>query len=399
MTNTNTTKRGTLYIALELGWDNWLLASATQAGEKPRFKQVPGRNLDKLREEIAKAKKRFGLPPDAPVFTCFEAGRDGFWLHRALTSMGIVNVVCDSAAIEVNRRKKHVKTDPVDAAKLLNLLCRYHGGERKVWSVVNVPAVEDEDRRQLHRGLKDVQNQQTECSNRIKGLLASQGLDAAVDAEFRTTLAELRDWAGRPVSAAMQQRILQEFAVWETLHRQVRDACNEQERLLREGKDPYLDQVRRLLGLRGVGVRSAWVLVTELFCWRDIKNRKQLGSLVGLTPTPYRSGKSDREQGISKAGNKHVRGLIVELAWMWRRWQPKSALSQWYERRFAAGNKRTRKIGIVALARKLLIALWRYVKDGELPAGAETKDWQLLVNSTARRRAKAAQVAAAAASV
>ena len=144
---------------------------------------------------------------------------------------------------------------------------------------------------------------------------------------------------------------------------------------------------------------SAWTLVTELFCWRDIKNGKQLGSLVGLTPTPYHSGKSEREQGISKAGNKHVRGLIVEVAWMWLRWQPRSALSQWYERRFGMGNKRTRKIGIVALARKLLIALWRYVKEGKLPEGAETKDWQLLVNSTARRHAKAAQVAAAAASV
>lgn len=398
-TSTNTAKTGTLYIALELGWDKWLLACATQAAEKPRFKQVPARDLDKLREEIAKAKKRFGLPPDAPVCTCFEAGRDGFWLHRALASMGIVNVVCDSGAIEVKRRRKHVKTDPVDAAKLLNLLCRYHAGERKVWSVVNVPSVEDEDRRQLHRGLKDVQEQQTECSNRIKGLLASRGLDAAVDANFRTTLAELRDWAGRPVPSALQQRILQEFAVWETLHRQVRDAANEQERLLREGQEPYLDQVRQLLGVRAVGVRSAWVLVTELFCWRDLENRKQLGSLVGLTPTPFRSGKSEREQGISKAGNKHVRGLIVELAWMWLRWQPHSALSQWYDRRFASGNKRTRKIGIVALARKLLIALWRYVKDGKLPEGAEEKDWRLNVSSTARRHARVAAAEAAAALV
>src|SRR5262249_15528739 len=154
-------------------------------------------------------------------------GRDGFWLHRALTGMGIVNVVVDSGAIEVNRRRKHVKSDPVDAGKLLNLLCRYHGGEGKVWSVVHVPRVADEDRRQLHRGLKDLQRQQTECSNRIKGLLASQGLDAPVDAKFRTRLAQLRDWAGQPVPAGLERRILQEYAVWETLHRQVRDAANE----------------------------------------------------------------------------------------------------------------------------------------------------------------------------
>jgi transposase len=298
--------------------------------------------------------------------------------------------VVDSGAIEVNRRRKHVKSDPVDAAKLLNLLCRYHGGERKVWSLVNVPTVADEDRRQLHRGLKDLQRQQTECSNRIKGLLASQGLEAKVAADFRATLAALRDWAGQPVPAGLRERVLQEFAVWEALHRQVRDAANAQERRLREGTEPYLEKVRRLLGLKAVGVRSAWILVTELFAWRQIQNGKERGALVGLTPTPYDSGKSEREQGISKAGNKHVRSLIVELAWLWLRWQPGSALSQWYQRRFGSGNKRARKIGIVALARKLLIALWRYVDQGELPEGAQEKDWRLRVDATARRHAQAA---------
>jgi transposase len=380
----------TLYIALELGQDKWLMACATQAAQKPRYRGLPARDLTRLQEEIAKAKRRFGLPDDAPVCTCYEAGRDGFWLHRALTQRGITNVVVDSGAIEVNRRRKHVKSDPVDAAKLLNLLCRYHGGERKVFSVVHVPTVADEDRRQLHRGLKDLQRQQTECNNRIKGLLASQGLEAPVDADFRTTLDALRDWAGQPVPAGLRERVLQEFAVWEALHRQVRDAANEQERRLREGKEPYLEKVRQLLGLKAVGVRSAWILVTELFSWREIKNGKELGALVGLTPVPYDSGKRTREQGISKAGNKHVRSLIVELAWLWLRWQPRSALSQWYAQRFGSGNKRARKIGIVALARKLLIALWRYLKDGEVPEGAEEKDWRLRVSSTARRHAKAA---------
>src|SRR6516164_8115883 len=188
-----------LDIALELSQDKWLLACATAAAEKPRFRPVPARELARLDQEIAKAKERFGLPAEAPVYTCYEAGRDGFWLHRALTSRGIHHVVVDSSSIEVDRRKKRVKTDPVDAAKLLNLLCRYHSGERKVWRVVQVPRVADEERRQLHRGLKDLQRQQTECSNRIKGLLASCGLEAAVDADFRTTLAALRDWAGQPV--------------------------------------------------------------------------------------------------------------------------------------------------------------------------------------------------------
>jgi transposase len=383
----------TLYIALELGQDKWLLACATEAAQKPRLRTLPARDLDRLAEEIAKAKARFELPADAPVCTCYEAGRDGFWLHRALTSRGIGNVVVDSSSIEVDRRCKRVKTDSVDAGKLLNLLCRYHGGERKVWRVVQVPMVADEERRQLHRGLKDLQRQQTQCSNRIKGLLASCGLEAAVDADFPTTLVALRDWADQPVPAALQQRILQEYAVWQALHRQVREAANEQERRLRAGQEPYLDQVRRLMGLKAVGVRSAWVLVAELFAWRGIKNGKELGSLVGLVPMPYHSGKSEREQGISKAGNKHVRALIVELAWLWLRWQPGSALSRWYERRFGSGNKRARKIGIVALARKLLIALWRYLERGELPEGAVEKDWRLRVDSTARRHARAAGAA------
>lgn len=389
-----TTTTATLYVALELGQDKWLLASATQTAEKPRLRGLPARDLKLLQEEIVKAKARFGLPPDAPVCTCYEAGRDGFWLHRALTSLGIHNVVVDASSIEVNRRQKHAKTDPLDAAKLLKLLCRYHGGERKVWSIVHVPSVADEDNRQLHRGLKDWQRQQTECSNRIKGLLASQGLNAAVDAHFRTALADLRDWAGQPVPAGLQQRILQEYAVWETLHRQVRDAANEQERRWRDDPAPYLDKIRRLLGLKAIGVRSAWVLVQELFAWRGIKNGKELGALVGLTPMPYSSGNSQREQGISKAGNKHVRSLIVELAWLWLRWQPGSALSRWYEHRFGAGNRRARKVGIVALARKLLIALWRYAEQGVVPAGATLKDWRLCVSSTARRHASQAAAAA-----
>jgi transposase len=380
----------TLHVALELGQDQWVLALATQAAQKPRLRNVPARALKRLAEEIAKAKARFGLPADAPVRTCYEAGRDGFWLHRALQQRGIDNVVVDSSSIEVDRRSKRVKNDPVDATKLVSLLCRYHAGERKVWRVVRVPAIVDEDRRQRHRGLKDLQRQQTECSHRIKGLLASCGLDAEVKAPFRTTLAERRDWSGQPVPAGLAQRILREFAVWEALHGQVRDAANEQERRLREGDEPYLAKVRRLMGLKAVGVRSAWILVAELFAWRDLKNGQELAALVGLTPMPYDSGQTQREQGISKAGNKPVRGLIVELAWMWLRWQPGSVLSQWYERRFGAGNKRARKVGIVALARKLLIALWRYVEHGELPVGAQEKDWRLLVDSTARRHAKLA---------
>ena len=379
-----------LYVALELGRDQWHLAFATQAAERPRLRAVPARDLDRLAAEIARAKDRFRLPADAPVRTCSEAGRDGFWVHRALAARGIDNVVVDSSSIEVDRRRKRVKSDPVDAAKLLSLLCRYHAGEHKVWRVVRVPAVADEDRRQLHRGLKDLQRQQTECSNRIRGLLASCGLTAVVNARFRDTLAGLRDWAGDPVPAGLQGRLLQEFAVWEAVHAQVCQAGNEQERRLRTGTEPHLEKVRRLMGLKAVGVRTAWVLVAELFAWRNIRNGRELGALAGLTPVPYQSGQSDREQGISKAGNTHVRALIVEAAWLWLRWQPGSDLSRWYARRFGAGGRRARKVGIVAVARKLLVALWRYADRGEVPAGAVERDWRVRVNSKLRQRAKAA---------
>jgi transposase len=386
-------KTTTLYLAFELGWDKWLLAFATQPAEKPRLRRIPARDIESLLQEIAKAKQRFGLPEGAPVCCCYEAGRDGFWLHRCLTHHGLTNLVVDAASIEVNRRAKQAKTDPVDAGKLLSLLIRYHQGERKAWSVVRPPAVEDEDRRQLHRGLKDLQNQRTECSNRIKGLLASLGLDVVVDGGFPRALEALRDWQGQPVPAGMRRRLLQEHAVWETLQRQIRDVENARERQLREGQAPWLEKVRRLMSLKAIGIHSAWVFVLELFGWRQIKKGKELGSLAGLVPVPYASGQSEREQGISKAGNRHVRGMVVEIAWMWLRLQPASKLSQWYQRRFGSGNKRGRKVGIVALARKLLIALWRYVEHGELPEGAEEKDWRLRVSSTARRQARAAQPA------
>lgn len=204
-----TTTHG-LFLAYELGWDKWLLAFATAPAQTPRFRKVAARDINALLQEIAKAKQRFGLPADTPVFSCYEAGRDGFWLHRCLEQHGVHNVVVDSSSIEVNRRAKQAKSDPIDAGKLLTLLIRYHQGERKVWSVVNVPGVGDEDRRQLHRGLKDLQRQQTECSNRIKGLLASLGIDAEVRVDFREQLPGLRDWQGQAVPAGLQRRVLQE---------------------------------------------------------------------------------------------------------------------------------------------------------------------------------------------
>lgn len=380
MTTTNhtstTPNANGLFVACELALDKWLLAFATQPAQKPRFRSIPARDIPRLLEEISKAKKRFGLPEQAPVFTCYEAGRDGFWLHRCLGQHRIHNIIVDSASIQVDRRARRRKDDGIDAGQLVSLLLRYHHGERKVCSVINVPAPRDEDRRHLHRGLKELQQQRTECSNRIKGLLFSQGIDAKVDKNFAERLGQLRDWEGKAVPAGMQQRLLQEFAVWQTVHEQIQQLEEQQLQQLDKGKGAHLQQMRLLLRLKGIGKRTAWVLVLELFSWRQIRNGKELGALVGLAPVPYRSGQSDREQGLSKAGNRQVRSLMVELAWLWRRYQPHSQLSQWYEKRFAKGNRRARKSGICALARKLLIALWRWACKGEWPEGAVEKDWR-----------------------
>jgi transposase len=366
-----------LYVAFELSWSEWKLAFATGPVENPRLKSVGGRDTQALLREIANAKKRFGLPDDAPVHSCYEAGRDGFWLHRFLESQGINNVVVDSASIEVKRRRRRRKTDRLDAGKLLSMLIRWHQGERNVWSVVQVPSVVDEDRRHLHRDLLELKAERTQHTNRIKGLLAGCGLALPnIDAQFPEVLAKLRTWDGQPVPLELQQRLVREHERWQLVDRQIKDLTNERARRIRTSKDKGMDKVRQLLRLRGIGPNSAWLYVMEFFGWRRIRNRKQLAALAGLTPTPHQSGDSDHEQGISKAGNRRLRTMAVEIAWCWLQYQPGSALSKWYQKRFAKGSSRQRRIGIVALARKLLVALWRFLETGQVPGGAETVAWK-----------------------
>jgi transposase len=366
-----------MYLAFELGEKDWKLAFTIGLGQKPRLRSMPARDLPRLQAEMAKAKKRFGQAADATVKSCYEAGRDGFWLHRYLTACGVENSVVDSASIEVNRRLRRAKTDRLDAGKLVNLLLRYHGGEKKVWSVVRVPNLAAEDGRQLHRELEELKDERTEHINRIKGLLASQGLALpTVNAQFPQWLAEARLWDGAAVPPDLQRRLLREHERWQVLGQQINGLERERRQRIRCDATPHVEQVRSLLELCGVGLNGAWLLVYELFAWREFSNRKQVGGCVGLTPTPYQSGDSRREQGISKAGNRRLRRLLVELAWCWLRWQPDSELSRWYMYRFGAGNGRSRKLGVVALARKLLIALWKYLKFGDLPAGARFATWQ-----------------------
>lgn len=373
-TDSTTPSAPVLYLAFELSWNTWKLAFTIGAGQPPRIRSIPARAIEALMREITKAKQRFGLPEDTPVISCYEAGRDGFWLHRFLLHEGVQNQVVDSASIEVNRRKRRAKSDRLDAIKLVSMLIRWHNGEKRVWAVVHVPTVADEDRRQLHRELIRLKAERTGHDNQIKGLLAGLGLSVVIDAKLPERLDNLRQWDGTGVPPGLRQRLVRQFERRQGVSRQIRELETERRERIRHDPDPQMDQVRRLLRLRAIGPNTAWLLVREVFGWRGIRNRRELGSLAGLTPSPYDSGKTRREQGISKAGNRRVRWMMIELAWLWLRYQPRSELSQWFRRRFGEGNSRLRKVGIVALARKLLVALGKYLATGEIPAGAEVSE-------------------------
>ena len=364
---------GKLYLALELSQAEWKLGFTIGLGQAPRLKNLKARQLEGLKREIEQAKERFGLRKETVVLSCYEAGRDGFWLHRYLEWLGVNNRVVDSASIEVNRRFRRVKTDRLDVGKLLNMLVRYDQGETKVWSVVHVPQMEEEDQRQLHRELMALKRERTHHINRMKGLLASQGIVLEVKREFLEELESVRLWDGSSVPVRLQLLLVREHERLALVREQIHRVETTRKEVLRTSQDPAVEQVRRLLQLKGIGLNSAWVYVMEFFAWRAFRNRRELGCLAGLTPTPYRSGESAREMGISKAGNRPVRAMAVEIAWVWLRNQPNSQLSRWYRKRFAKGGSRVRRIGIVALARKLLIALWQYVEKGILPQGAQLK--------------------------
>jgi len=319
----STTPQRQLFVALELGWTKWNLGMSTGVGTPPRLRTIAARDIAGLQAELARAKEKFHLPADAPVASCYEAGRDGFWLHRFLVAHGISNRVVDSSSIEVNRRARRAKSDGLD------------------------------------RELLALKVESTKHVNRIKGLLASCGLTVEVDDTLPTLLAELRSWDDLPLPPELHQRLVREHVRWQLARRQIKDLDNLRDRRLRGDETPQIELVRRLMELRAIGTNSAWLFVREFFAWRQIRNRRELAALAGLTPTPYQSGDVAHEQGISKAGNHRMRTMLVEIAWCWLRFQSQSELAQWYQRRFGQGNSRQKKIGIVALARKLLVALWK----------------------------------------
>jgi transposase len=362
-----------LYLAFELGIDEWKLGFTTDPAAKPRMRVMPARDLGRLTREIAEAKKWFGLPESAAVRSCYEAGRDGFWLHRYLVSRGIANVVVDSSSIEVKRRLRRAKSDRLDARKLLAMLLRYHAGERDVWSVVRVPTVADEDQRQLHRELRTLKKDHTRVTNRVKGLLAHQGIRLPKGTDVGAALDTLRLWDGSAVPAALRARLQRDWEHARFLSTKIRELERERQHAIAHGRGQAVDKVRQLLRLRAIGPTGAWVSVNEFFGWRQFRNRKEVGAAAGLTPTPYQSGGEHREQGISKAGSRHIRAVAIDMARCWLRYQPRSRLSRWYQARFGRGGTRARKVGIVALARKLLIELWRFLEFGVVPEGARLK--------------------------
>jgi transposase len=363
-----------LCIAFELGEGQWKLTLGAGFEGRVVRRTVAARDTQAILRTIEQVKPRLGLEVGGRVFSCYEAGRDGFWLHGFLLAHGIDNVVVDSASIEVNRRRKRAKTDRLDGEALLDLLQRHlRGGRRKVWSVVRVPTREEEDARHLHRELLTAKRDRTRVTNRIRGLLANQGLTLGGLRDLPSQLRAQRLWDGQPLPEALHERLEREWAQVEQLTERIRAIETERRARWKAGQDRATEAARRLYALRGIGANGAWLYAMELFGWREFRNGKEVGSFAGLTPTPYTSGEREREQGIGKDGNRRVRAMAVELAWAWLRFQPQSALARWYERRFGGGSKRLRKIGIVALARKLLVAVWRYLETGTLPEGAELK--------------------------
>jgi transposase len=363
-----------LYLAFELGSTKWVLAcTARTATSRPRVRQIAAGDLAALQREILAAKARCGLPLTAPVVSCYEAGRDGFWLHRWLVGHDIDNVVVDSSSIEVPRRARRAKTDRLDAGKLLQLLLRWAGGEPRVWSVVHVPTPEAEAGRQLTREIATVRSDRTQVRNRVLGLLVTQGIRCELTRQFLERLASLQTGDGRPLAAAWRDRLGREWAHLQVI--EARLAALEQARTaaIAAGADRVAQVAQQLSQLRGIGETSAALFSAELFGTRTFANGRQLGALTGLVPVPYRSDQRVQDQGISKAGRAELRRVSVQVAWCWLRWQPDSALAVWFTRRFAAAGGRSRRIGIIGLARKLVIALWRFVVHGVVPDGAQLK--------------------------
>lgn len=353
-----------LCMALDLGASKWHVAFMRDTTQRPKVHVVTAGDFTTLLEKAALAKKRLGLAADAPTSSCYEAGRDGFWIHRELVKRGVDSHVIDPASIEVERRWRKRKTDGIDTKKLLVQLVRFVGGDKHAFRTVNVPDEAAEDARRVTRERRRLKKESAQHQTRIRALLATIGVR-----EERVTVPSLRA-DGQPVPPLLRAELDREMERLKLVREHLRTVEGNIKTYVETSPDATAEKCRTLSSLKGIGIRSAAALSLELFGWRQLRNRRQVGALAGLTGTPHQSGDVDREQGISKAGNESIRTLMVELAWGWLRYQPSSDLSRWFAQRFGGGKSRQRRIGIVAMARKLLVALWRFVDQGVVPPGA-----------------------------
>ena len=372
-----TERNSTIFVAIELSQKTWLVTLHSPDKDKISRHKLEGGDhagllglINRVRDRAARA---LGAVP--AVVSCYEAGYDGFWLHRLLMAAGITNYVIDPSSIAVEQRARRVKTDRIDGEKILRTLMAYLRGEPRVARMVRVPTPELEDARRATRERHRLVKEQTAHTNRIKGLLRLHGFAVGNPRrrDWLTGLAQQRDCQGQAVPPRILTEIENEHARLMLVRKQL-DAI-ERAPAAADPTPAAAEMTRRseqLLRLKSLGPAFSTTLTQEVF-YKDFSNRREVGSYFGLAPSPWQSGGTDRDQGISKAGNPRARCAAVELSWLWLRHQPDSELSQWFRQRTLNASKRTKRIAIVALARKLMVALWRYLTTGLVPAGALLK--------------------------
>lgn len=370
---------GTIFVAIELSQRTWLMTMHSPDRERFSRHKLAGGDHAGLLGLIASVRSRVARQLGAVprVMSCYEAGYDGFWLHRLLSQAGITNLVFDPASIAVEQRARRVKTDRIDGELLLRTLMAHLRGEPRVVRIVRVPSVEQEDARRANRERDRLVKEQTAHTNRIKAVLRLVGMAVGNPRrrDWLDWLDRQRDWQGCPLPPHLLAEVAREHARLMLVRDQL--AALEQAPVASEASEasvaaPNGKTRDLLLRLKGIGAVFATTMANEVF-YKDFRSRRQVGGYIGLTPSPWASGATEREQGISKAGNPRARLKAIELSWLWLIHQPDSALSRWYRERTANASKRVRRIMIVALARKLMVALWRYLTTGLVPAGAVLK--------------------------
>jgi transposase len=366
---------GTIFVAVELSQRSWLVTLHCPDKDKVSHHKLEGGDhagllalVDRMRERAARALG--GMPA---VRSCYEAGYDGFWLHRLLLANGITNYVFDPASIAVDQRARRVKTDRIDGEKMLRTLMAYLRGEPRVVRIVRVPTPEQEDARRASRERGRLTKEQTAHTNRIKALLRLLGMAVGNPRrrDWLSWLATQRDWQGQAVPPQIMAEIKREHARLMLVREQL-DALAQAPADLTPAAAQMAQRSELLLRLKSLGPAFTTTLTNEVF-YKDFRNRREVASYFGLTPSPWQSGGIDRDQGISKAGNPRARCAAIEMAWLWVRHQPDSKLTQDYRRRTLDASKRIKRIAIVALARKLVVALWRYLTTGLVPEAAMLK--------------------------